>query len=220
MRRGSPDARKRQVRSKFNVPVEEPGALLNTLGQDEDTDETGGHQGEDDPEGGLADMGVVNVLVDRGGLGLARFPRYVSRQQGDERRSPSAPRFGTGWREHVKTHESASGQREVTVSVVVGSAGRVDRDRASGRNGGESRGVVAEELHVCLGVSDVERSRTERRLTMIQMDEERKKRMRGWGVKCDSPGSRCMCVLCAPCHLTHHASSDSNSPAPLSSGAA
>lgn len=53
---------------RHNVPMEEPGSLLDSLGENEDADETGGEQTKDDPEGRLTHVRVVDELVDRDGL--------------------------------------------------------------------------------------------------------------------------------------------------------
>jgi len=45
--------------------VEQPRSLLNPLGEDEDADEARGEETEDDPEGGLSHVRVVDKLGDR-----------------------------------------------------------------------------------------------------------------------------------------------------------
>jgi len=49
------------------APVEESSSLLDSLREDEDTDETDSEEGKDDPEGSVSDMGRVDELGDGDG---------------------------------------------------------------------------------------------------------------------------------------------------------
>ena len=66
------------ISDSSNLPVEEPSTLLYPLRENENTDNTKGEQSENDPKGSLTDMGVVDILVYRGGLSSAKLSQPMA----------------------------------------------------------------------------------------------------------------------------------------------
>lgn len=94
-------------------PVEEPGTFLDSLGDDEDTDQTDGEDGKHNPEGRVAWVG---------GMEESDVWGWLSRSANE-------------LAEEYSTHESTGWEGEVVGVVrtwVTCASGRVDRDGGGG----------------------------------------------------------------------------------------